>query len=181
MPLLSVIAVICFSYLAGASSIARPIQFLLRNYCPICGTRSDQFVRTAANIIKGFGVVYLGSLFGPTEAQFAALFVFLGHLYPVQRDFKGGNGMAILLGTMIGLNPLLGMIALFSWLFGYFVFRYASLAAILSALATPMGCFYLQLDISIHLLLVFTVIVFWRHRESLARINEGKEDMVVWD
>lgn len=181
MVVFEVLMVVYIAYFAGASRMHALIASLLKSYCPLCGKRTDEFVRTIANILKGCIVVTVASFVGPVEAQFAALFVFIGHLYPVQRSFKGGNGMATLLGTMIALHPVLGLIALFSWLFLYFVFRYASVAAVFSAMATTTGCYYLRLDISMHLMFVFTVLVFWRHRKSLARVNQGTEEMVVWD
>lgn len=181
MEYLSVFLVICASYLAGSAPIDRAIGLILRNYCPICGKRSDHFVRSVANILKGGLVVSLIGLVGHTEAQIATIFVFLGHLYPIQHRLQGGNGMAILLGAMIGLNPLLGLLALLSWLFAYFVFRFSSLAAVMSAVATTMCNYYIGLDVSMSLMLLLTTIVILRHRESLIRVAEGTEEMVIWD
>ncbi len=177
MEIYAVLIVICAAYVAGSTPIDQSIKYILQN---AYGERAHKFAKTIGNMFKGFAVVFIAAMIGPVEAQFAAFFVFLGHIYPI-RNFKGGNGMATLLGTMIALHPVLGLVALFSWLFTYFVFRYSSLAAVMSAIVTTTTCHYIGLDISLSLLFVLTAIVVWRHREGLARIKEGTEEMVIWD
>ena len=177
----SITVVICAAYFLGACPIDRAIASVLCTYCCVCGKRSDAFSRSVANILKGCAVVSLSRVAGPEAPQIAALFVFLGHIVPVQKGFKGGNGMAILLGAMIALHPLLGLVALLSWLFTYFVFRYAALAAIVSAGVTSWFCAYIGVNVSLNLMLLLTSIVLWRHRHSLVRLTEGTEEMVSWD
>lgn len=87
--------VICAAYIMGACPFDRVIASFLQAYCPICGKRSSAFTQSIANILKGFTVVALSRFAGPEAPQYAALFVFLGHILPIQRGFKGGNGMAI--------------------------------------------------------------------------------------
>src|SRR5499426_2204137 len=58
----------------------------------------DMLKGTAAVIIAGAG--YLG---GPTAAMLAALGAFLGHLFPVWLKFKGGKGVAVYIGILLGL------------------------------------------------------------------------------
>ena len=181
MDLQSITVVICASYFLGACPIDRTIASVLRAYCCVCGKRSSAFSRSIANILKGCAVVSISRLAGPEAPQIAVLFLYFGHILPPQNGFKGGNGMSILLGAMIALHPLLGMFALISWLFTYYVFRYAALAAIVSAAVTPFFCIYLGLEISLNLLFLLTSIVLWRQRDSLERLMVGNEEMVVWD
>ena len=177
----SITVVICAAYFLGACPIDRAIASVLRAYCCVCGKRSDAFTRSVANILKGCAVVSISRLAGPEAPQIAVLFVFLGHIVPIHRGFKGGNGMAILLGAMIALHPLLGLVALFSWLLTYYVYPYAALAAIISASVTPFFCVYIGLNVSLNLLLLLTSIVLWRQRHSLVRLTEGTEEKVAWD
>ncbi len=177
----SFLSVALIAYILGATPLDRGIASVLNTYCCICGRRSDAFTRSIANILKGCVVVSLAHIAGPEAAQIATFFVFAGHLLPHRQWAHGGNGMALLLGTMIALHPVLGLIALFSWLFAYFVYRFAALAAVTSACATTIANAYLGMGISSALLLLITVIVVWRHRHGLARLSKGTEDMVVWD
>lgn len=177
----SITVVICAAYFMGACPIDRAIASALGAYFGFDGKRSNAFSRSVVNILKSCAVVSISRLAGPEAPQIAVLFVFLGHIVPVQKGFKGGNGMAILLGAMIALHPLLGLFALFSWLFTYYVYRYAALAAIVSASVTPFFCIYVGLDVSPNLLLLLTSIVLWRQRHSLVRLTEGTEEMIAWD
>lgn len=181
MDFFSFLTVAGVAYVLGATPIDRALAAVLRTYCCICGKRSHAFSRSMANILRGCAVVSFAHLLGPNAPQVATLFVFLGYLFPIGRWSENANGMAILLGTMIALHPHLGLIALFSWLFAYFVFRYAAIAAVTSACVTTASTHYLGLDISLNLMLLLTTIVIFRHRHSLARLSQGTEEMVVWE
>ncbi|MGI9391619.1 MAG: glycerol-3-phosphate 1-O-acyltransferase PlsY, partial [Boseongicola sp.] len=117
---------------------------------------------------------------GEDAAQVAALAAFIGHLYPVWLGFKGGKGVATLLGTLVALLPVLGLIALVSWLFGYFVFRYSSLSALLSAAVTPIVAYAQGHTSYLLLLIIMAALVWWRHRENISRLLNGTEPMVDW-
>ena len=130
---------------------------------------------------KGLLAVAIGrSMAGEDAAQVAALCAFLGHIFPVWLGFKGGKGVATLLGTLVGLAPLLGMIALASWLFTFFVFRYSSLSALLAALVTPPVAFLIGLQDMMVLLVVMALILVWKHRANIERLRDGTEPMVDW-
>jgi len=130
---------------------------------------------------KGYlAVVLAKSVFGADAAQVAALFSFLGHLFPVWLNFKGGKGVATLLGTLVGLSPLLGLIALATWLFTYFVFRLSSLSALTAAITTPLVALLIGLGQMFVLLLIMAVLLIWRHRENIERLRDGTEPTVDW-
>lgn len=104
---------------------------------------------------------------------------FLGHLYPVFFGFKGGKGVATALGVYFGLSPWMGLALVLTWLASALLFRYSSLAAILTAIASPVyawyflpGTYYLAMSIFIAALLV------WRHRGNIQRLVGGKEDRI---
>jgi glycerol-3-phosphate acyltransferase PlsY len=128
----------------------------------------------------GIAVVIARLLFAEDAAQIAGLSAFLGHLYPVWLKFKGGKGVATLFGTLVGLAPFIGLIALFAWLFTYFVFRYSSLSALISAALTPPLAMLLGFAQMSILLIIMSAFVFWRHRENIARLQDGTEPMVNW-
>lgn len=125
-------------------------------------------------------VIVARNLFAEDAGQVAALFSFLGHLFPVWLGFKGGKGVATLLGTLIGLSPVIGLIALASWLFTYFVFRYSSLSAIMSALVTPAVALILGFGQAFVVMIIMAALLIWRHKENIMRLRDGTEPMVDW-
>ncbi len=130
---------------------------------------------------KGYLAVVLAYyFFAEDAAQVAALFSFVGHIFPVWLGFKGGKGVATLLGTLVGLNPLLGLIALAAWLFTYFVFRYSSLSAVMAAVITPAVSLMIGFGTSFFLLAIMSGLLIWRHRENIDRLRAGTEPMVEW-
>lgn len=130
---------------------------------------------------KGLAAVLIAkALFGPDAAQVAALFSFLGHIFPVWLGFKGGKGVATLLGTLIGLSTLLGFVALSAWLFTYFVFRYSSLSALMSAVITPLVAFLVGFSDLVVVLAIMAGILIWRHKANIERLRDGTEPMVDW-
>ena len=115
--------------------------------------------------------------------SFAALILIIGAALLAYSNGSNDNfkGVATLLGTLIGLQPMLGLIALGSWLFTYFVFRYSSLSAIMSAVITPPVAFIIGFGNAIVVLLIMAGLLLWRHRENIERLRTGTEPMVDWN
>ncbi|MEK6216501.1 MAG: hypothetical protein N2B03_04690, partial [Boseongicola sp.] len=74
-----------------------------------------------------------------------------------------------------------GLVALLSWLFAYYVYRYAGLSAVVSAVMTPIISELLDFNIGLPFLLSLAALVIWRNRKSLERLAHGTEKMVTWD
>ena len=83
--------------------------------------------------------VHEGAAYGLGEGTVAmvALAAFAGHVWPVFFRFKGGKGVATAAGVLIGIQPLLGLATLATWLIVAYFSRYSSLAALASALFAP--------------------------------------------
>ncbi|NNE80004.1 MAG: hypothetical protein HKN18_06985 [Silicimonas sp.] len=134
-----------------------------------------------ANIAKGFvAVTVFCIIVGHEYAQFGALFAYIGHLYPLCPRCNGGNGIGLLLGAMVALDPIVGLIALLAWLFTYYVYRYATLSALAAAVMTPIISSLLGLGVEVYVLYPIAVMIFVRLRVSLRLLLEGNEPMVVW-
>ena len=129
----------------------------------------------------------------------AAIAVFLGHLFPVFFQFKGGKGVATALGVLLGLSPLLGLASLAVWLVVFGLTRISSLSALSAALAAPLlpllGLGYgslIQNPEGPDLVLTFSDPVWWaivamsvlllaRHRRNFQDLLQGKEKPVFSD
>jgi glycerol-3-phosphate acyltransferase PlsY len=131
---------------------------------------------------KGWLAVWLAlqldEQFALGEAGIAliALAVFLGHLWPVFLRFDGGKGVATALGVLLGLNPILGLATLVTWIVIAYAFRYSSLAALVSAVFAP---FYYGLlfgaDIKLFAVLIMSGLLIYRHHKNIANLLSGKE------
>src|SRR5450432_906374 len=91
----------------------------------------DMLKGTAAVVIAG----YYG---GPNAAMLAALGAFLGHLFPVWLNFKGGKGVAVYIGVLIGLFWPAAVVFCVLWLATAAISRYSSLAALVASVVTPI-------------------------------------------
>ena len=65
------------------------------------------------------------------------LFALLGHIFPIYYGFKGGKGVATYYGAILGINWLVGLIALIIWLTMAALFKISSLSALVSISLTP--------------------------------------------
>ena len=169
------------AYLAGAFPIDDVLASVLRFAGGLAGPRLVALIRVCANILKGWLVVDVACLISADAAYVAALLVFLGHVFPPQAKFGGGNGMGTLLGVMVGLHPLLGLVALMSWMFTYYVYRYACLSAVVATAMTPLINAKLHFGVPLPLLIALVILVFYRHRICTVRLTDGTEEMVDWN
>jgi acyl phosphate:glycerol-3-phosphate acyltransferase len=107
------------------------------------------------------------------------LLAFLGHLYPVFHGFKGGKGVATAFGVLTALQPWIGVALIATWLAVAVVFRYSSLAAIVSALLTPFYVWWLLPGAPfLYAVLIMTALLLWRHRSNIEKLLAGKEGKI---
>jgi len=117
-------------------------------------------------------------LFGDLSAPYAAAGALLGHLYPVWLGFRGGKGVATLLGILIGLQLWPGALVYAGvWIFLLATLRISSLAGMTAAVSAPIVAFALH-SAYFPLLLGFALLVLWRHRENILRLTKGTEPRV---
>ncbi len=128
---------------------------------------------------KGTAAVLLAGLWGPDMQLAAALGAVLGHLFPVWLSFKGGKGMATALGVLLGLAWPVGVAACATWLAVAAVFRFSSLAALISIAAAPAYAWLLMRDLQlVQLAAVVALLVWWRHHANIRRLLRGEEPRI---
>lgn len=110
---------------------------------------------------------------------------FLGHLFPIWLKFKGGKGVATFYGLLIAAAWPLGLIAGAVWLIAAFVFRYSSLAALISSASAPLiallplAAVGLPAPAPVLALATFAAVLIWvRHHENIARLLKGQEPRI---
>lgn len=128
--------------------------------------------------LKGMLAVVLAKSLGNEAAMAAGLGAFLGHLYPVWLKFKGGKGVATFAGICLGFSwHVLAPFAIV-WLLTAFLSRYSSLAALLGSLAATLGLFIVGEFPLFYLFLLLTVLIYFKHRENIARLLKGEESKI---
>jgi glycerol-3-phosphate acyltransferase PlsY len=105
------------------------------------------------------------------------LAVFFGHLYPIFYKFKGGKGVATALGVMLAISPLLGLVAVVTWIVVFAVSRYSSLGAIVAAALAPVYAWFLLSAYNDYVIAVtiMAVMLIWRHRSNIQKLLAGTE------
>lgn len=133
------------------------------------------------DVLKGWAPVMLAKLFGLPLASLAwvAFFVFIGHLYPVFFDFRGGKGVATAWGGLVALAWPLGLIGLLSWGAVLFLFRYISVASMLAATVTFFYVFYAYSLLVCLPIFLMTVLLIARHSSNIQRLFQGKEPQLT--
>jgi len=133
------------------------------------------------DIGKGFAAVKLAGLLGDDAdslMRLAAIAAFLGHCYPVWLAFRGGKGVATLLGIALAFGWIYALVFALVWLGLVALFRYSSLGGMSAALALPVTAF-LSADIALVLLfLALSLIVLWKHRGNIARLIRREEPKI---
>ena len=128
-------------------------------------------------------VKWFGKDFGLEDGTLAAVAfaAFLGHLFPVFFGFKGGKGVATAAGALLGIDWLLGLATLATWLIVAWFTRYSSAASMASAAFAPI--FYLMGDRVVWyaersvLLAIFMIglLLVVRHRDNINKLVAGTE------
>ena len=105
--------------------------------------------------------------------------VFLGHLFPIFHGFKGGKGVATACGILFGINWVLGIATLGTWVIVATFMRYSSLAALSAAIFGPIYFVFLfglqPMGIA---LLVVSLLLIWRHKSNIQNLLNGTESRI---
>ena len=129
---------------------------------------------------KGAAAVLLGRHFGGEAAAVAAgCAAFAGHCFPVWLGFRGGKGVATLLGIALAAVPLAGFAALAAWAAGAGLSRYSSVGGMASALVAVAASWAIGDDRWTQALAMLAVILIIKHRENIARLRDGTEGRIL--
>ncbi|MFN3883597.1 MAG: glycerol-3-phosphate 1-O-acyltransferase PlsY [Rhodocyclaceae bacterium] len=130
---------------------------------------------------KGWLAMVVAARFGAGETAVAltGLAAFLGHLYPIFLEFKGGKGVATALGVLIGLDGAVAAGAFLAWLSTAIVTRYSSLAALVAACLAPMLALARHgLDSVLLVVAAMCLLLIWRHKANIRRLLAGTESRI---
>ncbi len=127
---------------------------------------------------KGAAAVLIARQLFPDAVHYAAAAALVGHLYPVWLKFRGGKGVATLLGILIPLLPVAALIYAMVWTGLLLVGRISSVAGMTAAISAPVVAAVVGQDDLMPMLLGFAILVVWKHKANLARLADGTEPRV---
>lgn len=145
------------------------------------GSKPGAALTLAGDVAKGVLPVLIARQFStdPLVIALAGLGAFLGHLYPLFFRFQGGKGVATALGVFAAVSPLIAAMQVATWLATAAAFRYSSLAALVTAAATPILVgIVLKSPPYLALSVVLGALLFWRHRSNIQRLLKGEETRI---
>ena len=153
------------------------------------GNKLAAVLTLIGDALKGFFAVMLARLLlgddslnstlGSWVLCGVVLAVFLGHLFPIFHGFKGGKGVATACGILFGVNWILGLATLSTWIIVATFLRYSSLAALAAAIFGPIYFVFLFGFQPMGLaLLVVCALLIWRHRSNIANLLNGTESRI---
>ena len=154
------------------------------------GNKKAAIATLLFDALKGYFPVLLVKLYGPSfglddqAVALVAISAFIGHLWPVFFAFKGGKGVATAAGILFGVEPLLGLATMGTWVIVAFFFRYSSLAALAASLFAP--AYYLFGDqMAWHIsqaellaVMVMSALLLMRHKDNIGRLVSGQESKI---
>lgn len=131
------------------------------------------------DMLKGVLAVIIGRYLMESGGYVAAIFVVLGHNWPVFLNFKGGKGVATSFGVLIILNWKMAIICLVIWICVIFFTKYVSLGSIMAVISAPIVSFILIGSVWDYLFLttlMLAVLSIFRHRKNISRLLSGNEN-----
>ena len=154
------------------------------------GNKKAAIATLLFDALKGYFPVLLVKLYGPAfglddqAVALVAISAFIGHLWPVFFAFKGGKGVATAAGVLFGVEPLLGLATMGTWVIVAFFIRYSSLAALAASLFAP--AYYLFGDqiawqtsqTELLAVMVMSALLLMRHKDNIQRLVSGQESKI---
>ena len=112
-------------------------------------------------------------------AVIAAIFVIIGHSKPIFLQFKGGKSVASGVGTILALNPLVGLCIAVIWSVITYISKYVSLGSIIALIISPFLMYFFKNPIGyIVYCAIAAIYIVYLHRENISRLLKGTENKV---
>ena len=130
------------------------------------------------DLLKGWAAVMLAGWLFPGDAMLAGAAAFIGHCYRVWLKFRGGKGVATMMGIVLALSWPCGLIYALVWLGVLGTLRISSLAGMLAAASAPLSAAWFGHFQLVLLFLALALLVLWKHRSNIDRLLAGSEPRV---
>jgi glycerol-3-phosphate acyltransferase PlsY len=134
--------------------------------------------------LKGTAAVLIGHELGALggvailASYMAGLGAFLGHVFPVWLNFRGGKGVATYIGVLLGVSWPLGLTFIAIWIAVAVLTRYSSLSALVAAVEVPIGALATGDGATAILAAILTALLLYKHRTNIRRLAAGEEPKI---
>lgn len=129
--------------------------------------------------LKGWAPAMIAfSYFGPLAAGCAGIGAFLGHCFSPFLGFKGGKGVSTGFGALLAWRWEIGVICLAVWIATAALFRFSSLAALLTTVAAVVLFPYFEKWDYAPFVVVMAAVLIWRHAGNIGRLMRGEEPKI---
>jgi len=150
----------------------------------VLGKKAGIFV-TLADILKGTLATLIplfASYFYDIEVSrlIVGVFAVLGHTYPIFAKFKGGKAVATSGGIILGINPLLFIAMVVTFILSLYLSKYVSLSSMITGVVSTIISLFLNDWLLFAMILILTIFVFYRHKENIKRIKNKTEPKITW-
>jgi glycerol-3-phosphate acyltransferase PlsY len=144
------------------------------------GGKKAAIITLIGDMLKGVIPVLAAKWYGLDVPGMAlvTLAAFLGHLFPIFFRFQGGKGVATAFGCLIALNTQIGLALIATWLVIALVFRYSSLAALITALLAPLYTWYFTNETYAITVTLISLLLIYRHLANIKNLITGKESKI---
>jgi len=146
------------------------------------GNKFLAFLVLFLDILKGLLPFILLNLYSENIGLFHTIFLchfaILGHIFPIWLKFKGGKGVATYIGFLFGVNLILALFFLITWLAIALVSKYSSLSSLIATTIAPLY-FIIKNENSIAIFLIYLLaVIVIKHRENIKRLLNRTENKI---
>ena len=154
------------------------------------GNKYLALITLLLDILKGYLPVIIISQHYPELIYLSSLLAFLGHLFPIWLNFKGGKGVATYLGILFALSFQLSFLFIFTWLVVSLIFRYSSLSSMFGSFTVFVITFIkdttlksINENINIEddfklILFTFFILIVFTHRKNIYNLKNKTEKKI---
>ena len=136
------------------------------------------------DVLKGLLPVVIAKAPGLSDGWLVcvAIAAIVGHMFPVYYQFRGGKGVATAMGIYLGLNPVIGLAVLATWLSVAFASNISSVSAMIAVLFAPFYFYLVTQSGALGFgLLAVTALIYWKHIPNIQRLLMGTESKIKDD
>ena len=142
------------------------------------GKKLPAVLTLLGDLLKGSLMIFIGQYLGfeKNEIFLVAGAVFLGHLFPIYHQFKGGKGVATAFGILLVIHSKIALMLLATWLFIFLITRISSLSALIASIALPIMAYCMNTDIGfLSLCLFLSLLLIYRHKQNIQKLLQRQE------
>ena len=154
------------------------------------GNKSLAVITLVLDVLKGYVPVIITQLYYSELVQLSCIVAFLGHVFPIWLNFKGGKGVATYLGILFALSIQLALLFIFTWVVVTLIFRYSSLSSMFSCLTVFVvtvikenvlksidPIFYIEDELKI-ILFIFFILIMFTHKKNISNLKNKTEHKI---